>query len=261
LTPQGKVLHDFFIVADPGPDVADGAVLLDVEAVGVADLLERLRRYRLRAKVTLEDVTSFFGSWALMAGDNADVAASAVALPVMPGATAAFAAGGVAFVDPRLAALGVRLLVPRNTAAAALAAVGAGPGTYADYDRHRLALGVPEGQQDLAAEPTLALEGNLDALNAISWTKGCYVGQEVTARTRYRGLVRRRLRPVQVLGGLPEPGTPVRQGDSEVGVIRSGVDGVALALLRLDIADPRVAPLTAGSATVSPLEPGWTVPA
>jgi len=83
----------------------------------------------------------------------------------------------------------------------------------------------------------------------------------VTARTRYRGLVRRRLRPVQVLGGLPEPGTPVRQGDSEVGVIRSGVDGVALALLRLDIADPRVAPLTAGSATVSPLEPGWTVPA
>ena len=104
----------------------------------------------------------------------------------------------------------------------------------------------------------LALENNLDVLNAISWTKGCYVGQEVTARTRYRGLVRRRLQPVRVHGPLPGPGTAVHQGGHEVGLIRSGAGTLALAMLRLDIADPMAAPLVAGPATLIPLEPGWT---
>jgi folate-binding protein YgfZ len=254
LSPQGKVLYDFFIVADPEPETG-GALLLDVEAARRQNLLDRLGRYRLRAKVEFADLTPALEVLALTGG----TAAAAAGLPETQGATAPFA-GGIAFVDPRLAALGVRLLVPRGTATAAVEAAGARPGDADDYDRCRLELGVPDGSRDLAVEATLPLEDNLDVLNAISWTKGCYVGQEVTARTRYRGLVRRRLQPVRVHGPLPAPGTVVRQGEHEVGLIRSGSGTLALAMLRLDLADPAVVPLTTGPATLTPLEPGWAHP-
>ncbi len=254
LTPQGKLLHDFFVVDDPDLETG-GGLLLDVEAARREDLLDRLRRYRLRAKVVFEDLTTAFEVLALTGG----TAATAAGLPETPGATAPFA-GGIAFVDPRLVALGVRMLVPRGTTAAVMQAAGAVPGTAGDYDRCRLELGIPDGSRDLAVDATLALENNLDRLNAISWTKGCYVGQEVTARTRYRGLVRRRLQPVRIHGPLPAPGTPVHQGDHEVGVIRSGCDTLALAMLRLDLADLAAMPLTAGPATLIPLEPGWAHP-
>jgi hypothetical protein len=252
LSPQGKVLYDFFVVADPDPETG-GGLLLEVEAARRQNLLDRLHRYRLRAKVVFEDLTPSLEVLALTGGS----AAAAVGLPETPGATMPFA-NGLAFIDPRLPTLGVRLLVPRDSATAAAEAAGARPGSAEDYDRWRLELGIPDGSHDFGIETTLALENNLDVLNAISWTKGCYVGQEVTARTRYRGLVRRRLQPVRVHGPLPGPGTAVHQGGHEVGLIRSGAGTLALAMLRLDIADPMAAPLVAGPATLIPLEPGWT---
>ncbi len=91
-----------------------------------------------------------------------------------------------------------------------------------DWDRHRLALGLPDGSRDLEAEKTVLLEAGFDELNGVSWTKGCYMGQELTARTKYRGLVKRRLVPVTVAGSLPLPGTPVLRDGIEVGTMRSG---------------------------------------
>ena len=106
--------------------------------------------------------------------------------------------------------------------------------TADEYDRHRLRLGLPDGSRDMEAEKSVLLEGGFDELGGISWTKGCYMGQELTARTKYRGLLKRRLVPVSSAGALPAPGTAVTRDGVEVGVLRSvnGRDG--LALLRID---------------------------
>ncbi len=124
-----------------------------------------------------------------------------------------------------------------------------------DYDLHRLALGLPDGSRDLEAEKTVLLEAGFDELNGISWDKGCYMGQELTARTNYRGLVKRRLVPVAVAGPLPAPGTPVLRAGAEVGTMRSGRDALGMALLRLEaLAD---GPLACGEARLTPRVPAW----
>ncbi len=97
----------------------------------------------------------------------------------------------------------------------------------------------------------MLLEAGFDELNGISWTKGCYMGQELTARTRYRGLLKRRLVPVTISGPAPEPGTPVMSGERDVGTMRSVAGGQGLAVLRLDVLN--AGPLACGDATLTPV--------
>lgn len=245
LTPQGKFLHDFFVIAAP-----DGETLwLDGEAARLADLRKRLSIYKLRADVALADVSA---DWTMAAAFGAG-ATAALDLDDAPGSARAFA-GGVAYVDPRAAALGVRFVLPATTAEATLAETGLAPADPAAYDAHRLALGIPDGSRDLTVEKTLLLEAGFDALNGIDWEKGCYIGQELTARTKYRGTVRRRLVAVAVDGPLPASGTPILAGDKEAGEMRSGRDGRGIALLRLDALTAGV-PLTAGATRLTPRPP------
>ena len=126
----------------------------------------------------------------------------------------------------------------------------------AAWDAHRLALGLPDGSRDMEAEKSLLLEAGFDELNGASWSKGCYMGQELTARTRYRGLVKRRLVPVTVEGALPAPGTPVFRGEAEVGTMRSGLGSQGMALLRLEAINAG-APLRCGGASLTPRLPAW----
>ena len=106
----------------------------------------------------------------------------------------------------------------------------------------------------METEKTVLLEAGFDELHGVSWTKGCYMGQELTARTKYRGLLKRRLIPVSIDGVLPAPGTPVMRDGSEIGTIRSGLDHTGLAILRLD-ALPY--PLTCNGARITPRIPDW----
>jgi hypothetical protein len=239
LTPQGKFLHDFFMLA------TNGVLLLDAEGPRLADLMRRLKIYKLRSRVSLEDATGRYAVAALF-GEGA---LEAVGLPDRAGAARPFS-GGLVCVDPRLPALGARLVVPRDTAEETIAGLGADTAGFEAYDLHRLALGVPDGSRDLSVEKAILLESDYDELNAIAWDKGCYMGQELTARTKYRGLVKKRLVPVAVDGPLPPAGTPILREGREVGELRSGVAGRALALLRLDAMD--AGDLAAGEATVRP---------
>jgi hypothetical protein len=91
-------------------------------------------------------------------------------------------------------------------------------------------------------------------LHGIDWQKGCYMGQELTARTKYRGLVRRRLFPVKVEGRLPAPGTPVERDGREVGEIRSGAGDRAIAMLQVEAARE---PLSSGGAKITAEVPDW----
>ena len=243
LTPQGRYLHDFFIAA-----IGD-AFYLDCEASRRDDLRRRLSIYRLRSKVTLADATADFVV-ALLYG--ADLAAR-LGLGDELGAAKPWE-GGVVYVDPRLPELGARAILPRAYAGEILARAGLVPGDTADYDRLRLSLGVPDGSRDLPVEKAILLENGFDELHGIDWQKGCYMGQELTARTRYRGLVRKRLLPVEVDGPLPAPGTPVMVGDKEAGEMRSGIDGLGLALLRLEHLDDG---LRCGDSRLKPRRPAW----
>jgi folate-binding protein YgfZ len=245
LTAQGRYLHDFFIAA------AGEMLVLDCEAARLPDLQRRLGLFRLRAKVTIAPDTADRAVFAAF-GEGA---AAGLGLPDEAGAAIPFA-GGTAFVDPRLAALGVRVVAPREAAAKALRDAGFAPAAFADWDRLRLLLGVPDGSRDLPVEKAILLESGFDELNGVDWKKGCYIGQELTARTKYRGLVKKRLMPVAIEGAIPAPGTVIRMGDAEAGELRSGRDGIALALLRLDAVASGQA-LEADGAPVKPLKPGW----
>ena len=253
LTPQGKYLHDFFI-AEMETETG-GKLLLDAEAARLADLQRRLKMYKLRSKVSLEDASPQFSVTALYGPGTLE----ALGLTAEPGAAEPIG-GGMVFADPRLAGLGARAILPRGTEPAVLEPAGFVPADAAAYDQLRLKLGVPDGSRDLVVDKAILLENNLDELHAISWQKGCYMGQELTARTRYRGLVRKRLFPVTVDGPLPAPGTPVMLGDKEAGEIRSGTGGHALALLRLEEvarAEAEGGGLTAGEARITPVKPAW----
>ena len=245
LTPQGKFLHDFFVLR------RGAGYLLDCEGPRTGDLGRRLMAYRLRADVALADATEDYRVIALFGGDGGDGA-----FDLLAGAgSAAPCAGGTLMRDPRGAALGFRAVLPVGADLAFLEQAGFARGSPADYERHRIAMGAPDGSRDMEVGRATLMECGFEALNGVDFEKGCYVGQELTARTKHRGLVRRRLARVSLEGPLPPAGTPIVAGEREVGEIRSGLDGAALAVLRLEriaAATEAGTPLTAGDARVIP---------
>jgi tRNA-modifying protein YgfZ len=226
LTPQGKILFEFFVVAD------GERLLLECAAVRSEELTKRLGFYRLRAKV---DITP-----------QPDMAVAALWEENVPETS------GITFSDPRLAALGLRMIAPRS----AFKDVNA---TLADYHAHRISLGVPDSA-DLAPDTVFALDAGLEELNGVSFKKGCYIGQEVTARMKHRSTARRRILIVEAKAALPAPGTAVIAGERELGNLMTGQGNRALALVRLDRlaeAESAHASITAGQAIVTLHRPGW----
>jgi len=218
LTAQGRYFADFFIFA------TSESLLLDVPEILAPAILPKLQRHKLRAAVAFADVSADWHVYASWGGGppEADIVAP----------------------DPRLPEAGHRILsrleLPAEDA----------PETYA---AHRIALGLPDGPPDLEVDKTLLLEAGFDELGGIDWQKGCYMGQELTARTKYRGLVKRRLIPVS-LSETGVTGTAILAEGQEVGSLRSVAGGLALAMLRLDALNK---PLLAGNALLTPQLPAW----
>ncbi len=242
LTPQGKILFEFFVLA------ADSdRFLLDCPAASAAELAKRLTFYRLRAKVNItarpDLVVVALSDGALRDGALRD------------GDTAPHPS---AFADPRLAALGWRAILLKPEAEAVLKAHGAA--SEADYHAHRIGLGVAELAQDYASGEVFPHEADLDQLGGVDFAKGCYVGQEVVSRMQHRGTARSRFVPVAIEGNAPETGTTVEAGGKVVGTMGSSSGSRGLALLRLDRIGAAMATgtaITAGGATLAPEKPGW----
>jgi len=194
LTPQGRLLYDLFIVG------REDGCWLDCAADKRAALLQRLTIYRLRAKVTLAtDETAVWAAWG-------------------EGVT------GQGWVrDPRIAALGWR-----GYGADALPNA-----SEADYERHRLEVGAP-GPADWGEDSAYPLEADFDLLNGVDFKKGCFVGQETTSRMKRRGQIKNRMLPIVFDGAPPAYGAEVLAGTLRAGDVRTGVEGRAMALLRLD---------------------------
>ncbi len=217
LTPQGKWLADFFILSD------GERLLLDCERTQLPMLQQRLSRYRLRSRVALNETDLLvYVAWD---GD--------------PDVT------GIVAHDPRLPEAGWRVLAIDPIAANA---------SQDDWDQYRLGLGLPDGSRDMESEKSVLLEAGFDELNGVSWTKGCYMGQELTARTKYRGLLKRRLVPVRIDGQTPPPGAPLLRDGREVGTMRSASGPLGMAVVRLEALKSA---LTSDKTTVTPLVPGW----
>jgi len=266
LTPQGKMLFDLLVAdlqpsADGQAEDREGALVIDAETARLEDLRARLSKFKLRSKITL----TLGEGWVVAVVFGAG-AAAALGLPDTAGATRALSGGGVAFVDPRLSDAGVRLILPTNRAARLLDEMvderGATLVEPTAWTRHRLALGVPEGTPDIGAEKSLPLECGVDDLNGVDFGKGCYMGQELTARVKHRGLLKRRLMPVAITGPLPAPGTPlITAAGKDGGEMRSGLalddeSGLGLAIVRLEaLAEGR--PLQAGATRLTPCVPDW----
>ena len=242
LTAQGKFLHEFFAV--PHND----GILLECERDRRADLITRLSRYRLRAKVTLapDDTLEVGVAW------GADAAALLKTSEIL-GAVAPLG-GGVLYTDPRVAGAGVRFALPADHVGAHLEKLGLH--VSADYDAHRIALGLPDGSRDLEVEKALLLENGFAELHGVDFDKGCYIGQELTARTHYRALIKKRLMPVLIDGEPPAPGASLTLNGADAGEMRSVFGNKGLALVRLDAWRSGSA-LESGRAKITPQRPAW----
>jgi len=232
LTPQGKILFDLIVFRD------GETFLFDLPKAAVADFVKRLTFYRLRAKVEIADLSD----------ERIVVAAwGGARQPIVDGPVAA---------DPRLAGLGFRAIVPSG----ADMAPDFEEATAADYDAHRLALGVPEGGIDFAYGEPFPHDADMDQLGGVDFAKGCYVGQEVVSRMEHRGTARRRFVLAKSRSPLPAVGTPVMAGEKYIGTLGSSVGGDGLALVRLDRAKDAIdrgIAITAGGATLTLALPGW----
>jgi folate-binding protein YgfZ len=242
LTPQGKIIVDF-IVAEAAPEDG-GGFFLDCPRALVPALIEKLKFYRLRAKVTVEDLSDALGVMAVWDGQDNNKADSDY---------------GLSYADPRLAALGFRVILPPPLAGEAAADLGAALTEPEAYDAHRIALGVPRGGSDFSYGDTFPHEADMDQLGGVDFDKGCYIGQEVVSRIEHRATARSRVVPI-AFEFAPVAGLPVTADDKPVGVMGSAAQGRGLALLRLDrVADAQAAgtPLTAGGVVIHPVKPAW----
>jgi len=218
LTPQGKYLYDMIIMSD-GDDL-----LLDVEADRLGEILRRLMMYRLRAAVEITDESERLSVWAAF-GDVPET--------------------GISAPDPRAADLGTRMILPAGETP------NSEPLPFADYETKRLSLGVPDGSRDMKVDKYFWLETAAERLNGVSFTKGCFIGQELTARMKHRTTLKKLLVPVMVAGGAPEPDTSIiTASGKDAGDIRTGAGDHALAYLRIEYKDE---PLSAAGKPITVL--------
>ena len=196
LTPQGKYLHDFFVMG------VNGGFHLDCEIQRRQDLIACFSRYRLRAQVDFRDTGQKFEIFALTGSD----VICRLGLNGEEGSIASFA-GGRVYNDPRSLALGARAYLPANTGEQSLLEARFKKGELARYDAHRFSLGISDSAPEIEPEKFYPMEYGLDRLNGVSFSKGYYVGQEVTVRMKNRDLARNCLVSVKIEGGPPAIGT------------------------------------------------------
>lgn len=223
LNAQGRYLHDLFLHRTED-DNGIMTVLADVDRAGASDLIKLLRRYRLRQKLQIDDVSDAYTVWVRFDTNNSLVSSD------WP-------------LDPRLPLLGHRNIVPVD-APVSSGMIDAATG----YKTMRYDLGVAEGDEEMPSGDAIPLEFNIDGLNGISFTKGCYVGQELMARTHFQGVVRKRILPFRVKQGQ---GVHVGEKIDGIGKVYAYTDSCGLAMIRLNKIQPGGLPSSGKSVRIT----------
>jgi tRNA-modifying protein YgfZ len=242
LTPQGKIIADFLLTEALPAD--GGGFFLDIPRALGATLVEKLNLYRLRAKVLIEDLTEILGVLAIWDGQDTtkDCAPKQ----------------GLCYADPRLPALGLRIMIAPHRAGAAASDVDAPLVGADEYEAHRIALGVPRGGVDFVYGDAFPHEADMDQLGGVDFAKGCYVGQEVVSRIEHRGIARTRAVALRYEGAAPASGAPITVGERQVGTMGSAARGCGIALIRLDrVAEADQSTVAAGGIPIRLVKPDW----
>ena len=237
LTPQGKIIIDFLITEAPAGH--GGGFLIDAPRALAKGLADKLGFYKLRAKVTVENLSDSMGVLAAWDGESTTTP-------------------DLAFADPRNTSLGWRILIPEELKQKLAELIGADLVDSSAYEAHRIATGVPRGGLDFMYGDAFPHETNMDRLHGVDFDKGCYVGQEVVSRMQHRGTARTRTVKIILDGPSPEAGATILAGEKQVGTIGSTAGQNGLALVRVDrVADALNAglPLTAGGLSLRLTEP------
>lgn len=246
LTPQGKILFDFFLVQH-GDDI-----WLDCASATAPDLLKRLTFYKLRAAVEIENMSDALcvaAAWNVDAPFGLNDAGSATTL-----------VGGAAFIDPRFAPAGARVIAAKDQIAPLMADQGYAEAGEQDYHAHRIEQGLADSVLDIGSGEHFPHECNFDQIGGVDFKKGCYVGQEVVSRTEHRGNARKRLLPIRFDSAAPESGADIRGDGKSIGQISSSAGNHALGLVRLDRAEAAIeadVSLAVGDQAISLSKPGW----
>ena len=244
LTPQGKYLFDFFI------SEISNSLYLDCELNRLDELIKKLSIYKLRADINLVDRSNDYIVGTIYGETPIDL----LQMHECPGKTRSIY-GGKIYVDPRIAAVGFRLMLPREQLKNFLNFLPLQEKSEDSFDYLRIMLGLPDGSRDLIPEKSILLENGFNELNGIDWNKGCYMGQELTARTKYRGLIKKRLVPAKIMGPTPLSGATITKAGRKVGEMRSSLHDIGLALIRTEHICPES--LSAGNTELLPMTPNW----
>ena len=244
LTPQGKYLFDFFLVE------LDGCLLLDCEQRRAEEFRKRLEFFKLRSDVSIDlvsnyQVTAIYGSAIFKTLDLSQTRGFCVKIP-----------GGAIYTDPRISSMGARCLT-RGNIENFLDQFGIEEGNSEEFDYQRISAGLPNGSLDIEVGKSNLLECGFEELNGVNFEKGCYMGQELTARTKYRGLVKKRLMPVRVIGEMPASGAPITQDGKNVGQLRSTCRNIGIALIRIE-ALKHPGQLKSEDAKIVTIKPDWS---
>jgi len=226
LTPQGRVLIDMMVYR-PATD----RFILRCDSARRDDLLARLRRYRLRRPVEIV-IEPDIRLYLLITNKNADQPrkqTKAQTIDPLGGNAGVI----ISCIDPRNPDLGTHILADGDKIIVSVDRIDIWHAT-------RIGAGIPEGAIDLTPERALMLEAGLDQLGAVDFEKGCYVGQEVTARTHYRGLVKRRLVPITMTGTPPIVNSDITWSEKVIGTSKTAApheNGMAICLALLKLSD------------------------
>jgi folate-binding protein YgfZ len=218
LNAQGRVLHDVFIYPDiSGSDDPAQSFLVEVDAAEAERLVRHIKRYKLRAKFAVRLLDGEEGVvW--HAWDDTGKGLEGIA------AEGEMKSGSIVLRDPRLPALGYRVVSTGSPAAPPELGMGLDAAEEEAYQIRRYLHGIPEGQSEILYENALPLESSMDVMGGIDFRKGCYVGQELTIRTKHRGVVRKRILPCVVYADEAEVKPQDRELAYQPGITTTGDD-------------------------------------
>jgi len=225
LSPQGKYIFDFFIFENS----INGHLSIDCAKNRCAELLEKLNIYKLRYKINF-NINNNISIFSIYGTDYSELELNLKEVS-LEGSTEKIN-NNIILVDPRNKKLGLRIYSDLSSPIEGFNKIP--DGEKSDLDYIRIELSVPNPDLDLEIEKSFLIENNFEFINAIDFKKGCYVGQENTARQKYRGTAKKKLFLIRIIGNDIINGTKIYYNERVVGTMRSSCKDIGLATIRTD---------------------------
>ena len=226
LSPQGKYLFDFIIFQN----YITKNLSIDCEKKRYPELIQKLNLYKLRNKIDI-NINNDITIYGIYGSDSSKIILN-LKMNNQEGSTKSIK-NNIYIVDPRNKNLGIRIYIIKNNSSKEFNTIPNGSSSELEYNRIKLK--IPKPEIDLEIEKSFIIENNFEEMNCIDFNKGCYIGQENTARQKYRGTAKRKLALVKINGEKINNGTKIYHNEKIIGTMRSSCKNIGLASIRTDI--------------------------